>query len=198
MKYRMFVAIAALAIAPLTLQAQSTQGETRARANANAHAQARIDAAMQAGARARIPAGLLESKVREGEAKRVPRERIAAAVEARLQALVRAQQAMGRAKIVATSDSELAVAGDALQAGVSENALVNVYRDAPAGRRVVAVAVLTDLVRLGHASETALARVSAAVRSNRGLANLNAEVAAKMRKGGLGATIDAHGIGRIK
>jgi hypothetical protein len=186
----------------MALQAQSTQGETQATAHANAHAQARIAAAFEAGSRARIPAALLESKVREGEAKRVPQERIAAAVEARLQALVKAKDAMSRAKIESSSDSELAVAGDALQAGVSEKAVVDVIRDAPAERRVVAIAVLTDLVRLGHASDRALARVSAAVRSNAGLANLNAEVAASMRRSGLGTTLDANGVvigkGRLK
>jgi hypothetical protein len=198
MKYRMYIAAAAMVLAPVTLQAQSAQGQAQSTANANARAQARIQAAMEAGAKARIPAALLESKVREGRAKQVPQERIAAAVETRLQALINAQQAMNRAKIQFSSDSELAVASDALQAGVSEKALVNVYRDAPSERRVVAVAVLTDLVRLGTASETALARVSAAVRSNNGLANLHAEVASKMRRGGLGTTLEANGILRVK
>lgn len=198
MKYRMYIAAAAMVMAPVALQAQSAQGQAQSTANANARAQARIEAAMEAGAKARIPATLLESKVREGRAKQVPQERIATAVEARLQALINAQQAMNRAKIQFSSDSELAVASDALQAGVSEKALVNVYHDAPSERRVVAVAVLTDLVRLGAASETALARVSAAVRSNNGLANLHAEVASQMRRGGLGTTLEAHGIVRIK
>lgn len=197
MKYGMYIAAAAMVLAPVALQAQSAQGQAQSTANANARAQARIEAAMQAGAKARIPAALLESKVREGQAKQVPQERIATAVEARLEALVNAQDAMNRAKIQISSDSELAVASDALQAGVSEKALVNVYRDAPSERRVVAVAVLTDLVRLGAASETALARVSAAVRSNNGLANLHAEIASKMRGGGLGTTLEANGIVRI-
>ena len=194
MNRRILIAAAAVALAPMALQAQSTQGETQATAHANAHAQARIAAAFEAGSRARIPAALLESKVREGEAKRVPQERIAAAVEARLQALVKAKEAMSRAKIETASDSELAVAGDALQAGVSAKAVTDVIREAPEGRRVVAIAVLTDLVRLGHASDRALARVSAAVRSNAGLANLNAEVAASMRRNGLGTTLDANGV----
>lgn len=198
MNHRMYIAAAALVLVPMTLSAQSAQGEAQSRANANARAQTRIEAAMQAGARARIPSSLLESKVREGEAKQVPQERIATAVEARLEALINAQQAMNRARIEGASESELAVASDALQAGVSERALVNVYRDAPAERRVVAVAVLTDLVRLGNGSETALARVSAAVRSNAGLANLHAEVASRMRRGGLGTTLEANGIVRVR
>lgn len=164
-------------------------------------ADARIEAAMQAAARADIPASLLKSKVEEGEAKNVPQQRIAAAVEARLDALVKASRAMKDAKIESTTESELSVAADAMQAGVSQKSLVKVYRDAPQERRAVAVAVLTDLVRLGKANEHALARVSAAVRSNAALANLQAEVASQLHGRGLGATLDGTvglGIGRNK
>ena len=198
MKTTMYVAALTLLLSPAMLNAQSAEATTQSRARANANAQARIDAAMTAAAKARVPAALLQSKVREGEAKRVPQDRIATAVEARLQALLRAQSTMRKAGMEFSNDSEIAVASEALQAGVSEKALVSVYRDAPAERRIVAVAVLTDLVRLGAASETALARVNAAARSNAGLANLNAEVASKMRLGGLGRTLDAEGILKIR
>ena len=211
MKCKMFfVIVPALVVAPLALHAQSTQTQTQtqaqaqsrtqaqAQAQAQGNAQARINTALQAAARAHIPAALLESKVEEGQAKHVPPQRIAAAVEARLEALMDASQAMDRADIESRTESELAVAADALQAGVSEKSLIKVYRDAPPERRVVAVAVLTDLVRLGEASNTAFARVSGALTSNVALANLQAQVASQLRLGGLSSTLDATGIVRIK
>jgi hypothetical protein len=191
--------VSALVLAPAMAQAQAAGARTDAQAQAQAKApQARIDAAMQAAARANIPTALLESKVAEGEAKRVPAERIALAVEARLQALMHASETMGRANINAATQGELAVAADALQAGVSEDALIKVSRSAAPERRVVAVAVLADLVRLGQGSEPALARVNAALSSTASLANLQAEVASQLRLGGLSSTLDAAGIVRIK
>lgn len=193
--------IAALALAPLTVTAQTTdvRSTTRAQGQAQAgSAQARIDAAMEAAAQANVPTSLLASKVAEGRAKNVPQERIATAVEARLRSLVRASSALKRADVEAGSAAELAVSADALEAGVSENALIRVSRSAPDDRRVVAVAVLADLVRLGQSSESALARVNAAVTTSAALANLNAEVSAQLRLGGLNSTLDAGGILRIQ
>jgi hypothetical protein len=191
MKENMIMAIAFAVLTPLAASAQ-TQPQSESQS------QARIEAAMQAAAKARIPTSLLESKVKEGEAKRVPAQRIAAAVEARLEALQDAQDAMEDAKIENANEAELSVAADAVQAGVKANSLVKVYRTSPPERRVVAVAVLTDLVRLGRSSEQALARVSAAVRSNAALANLNAEVSSQLHGKGLGSTLDANGIVKIK
>ncbi len=155
------------------------------------------DAALQAAAQANIPAELVKSKIAEGEAKRVPPERIAAAVEARVTSLVHASETMKRADVEMQSAGELAVAADALDAGVSESALIRVTREAPAERRTVAVAVLADLVRLGHASEQALTRVSTAVTSSAALANLRAEVATQLRAGGLRSALDATGGVRV-
>jgi hypothetical protein len=207
MKSKLFLIVPVLALAPFGLNAQSTQGQSTTQAQSqtqaqaqlqtNAQAQARIDAAMKAAARSHISASLLESKVEEGQAKQVPPQRIAAAVEARLEALQDAQQTMTEANIEHTSDAELSVAADALQAGVSENALIKVYHNAPPERRVVAVAVLTDLVRLGGDSQQSVARVSAALGSSVALANLQAEVASQLRLGGLSSTLDATGIVKI-
>ncbi|MGQ0561724.1 MAG: hypothetical protein ACT443_07620 [Gemmatimonadota bacterium] len=204
MKSRMVLLISALAVSPMALQAQSAAATATSTTTAQAKTpEARIDAAMQAAARAKIPASLIKSKVEEGQAKRVPPQRIATAVEARLEALLEAQQVMKQAKLEARSESDLAVAADAVQAGVSSTALVKMYTDAPRERRAVAVAVLTDLVRLGHASEHALARVSGALSSNVALAQLQAEVGAQVRqaaqagKGGVGAGVNAGGILRI-
>ncbi|HUP89736.1 MAG TPA: hypothetical protein VM100_10305 [Longimicrobiales bacterium] len=198
MKTRLIYSMVLAALVPMTLNAQNATGQSNSNANTNANSQTRIDAAIQTAAKAHIPASLLQSKVREGEAKHVPQQRIAAAVEARLEALMDAQEAMQSAKIQGTSDSELAVAADAIQAGVSGNALVKVYRNSPSERRVVAVAVLADLVRLGQSSDQALARVSGAVSSNVALANLQAEVASQLRLGGLSSTLDATGIVKIQ
>jgi len=201
MKIRMLSAMAALAFSPAILAAQTagassatqSQGQAQTRA-----AQVRIDAALHAAAQADIPTSLLSSKVAEGQAKHVPPDRIANAVEARLKSLTRASAALTRADAGTQSAAELSVSADALEAGVSENALIQLSRSAPDDRRVVAVAVLADLVRLGQSSESALARVSTAVTTSAALANLNAEVASQLRLGGLGSTLDALGILRIQ
>ena len=191
--------IVAGALIPASLRAQNATATTQAQAEAQARTpKARIDAAMHAAARARIPAALLQSKVAEGEAKNVPQERIAAAVEARLQALVRASETLQRADIEGASQSELAVSADALEAGVSQNALIKVTRSAPAERRAVAIATLSGLVQLGHPSDHALARVTAVLGSNAALANLQAEVASQLQVGGgVNSTVNGTGIIRI-
>jgi len=104
---------------------------------------------------------------------------------------------MKHAGVTAGSAGELAVTADALDAGVSESALVRVTRETSAERRTVAIAVLADLVRLGTASDRALARVSSAVTSTAALANLRAEVASQLTAGGLSSTLDAVGSIRV-
>ncbi len=181
-------------------QSQSHQSQVQAQGQAQGGArtpQARIDAALSAAAKANVPAKLLESKIAEGEAKHVPPERIATAVEARVTSLVRASETMKRGGVEATNAGELAVTADALDAGVSESAVIRVEREAPAERRTVAIAVLADLVRLGNASDRALARVSTAVTSSAALANMRAEVATQLTHGGLGSTLDAAGAIRL-
>ena len=200
MKYRILTTMIALASAPAMVAAQNSDMHATAQAQAQAQAttpQARIDAALHAAAEADIPTSLLSSKVAEGQAKHVPPERIANAVEARLKSLVRASAALHSADVKMGSAAELAVAADALEAGVSENALVRLCRSAPEERRVIAVAVLADLVRLGQSSESALARVNTAVTTSAALANLNAEVASQLRLGGLTSTLDAAGVLRV-
>ena len=189
--------VPALLLAPAALSAQSAGANAAARAQAST-AQARIDAAMEAAARASIPAELIESKIAEGRAKAVAEERIAAAVEARVAGLVRASEALQRAGIEARTAGDLSVTADALEAGVSESAVVRISRDAPQERRTVAVAVLADLVRLGHGNDHALTRVSAAVRSSAALANLHAEVASQLRLGGMNPTLDVTAGARIR
>ena len=159
--------------------------------------QARIDAALSAAAKANVPVELVKNKIAEGEAKHVPQERIATAVEARVTSLTRASETMKHAGVAVGSAGELAVTADALDAGVSENAVVRVTRETSAERRTVAIAVLADLVRLGTASDRALARVSSAVTSTAALANLRAEVASQLTAGGLSSTLDAVGSIRV-
>ena len=166
-------------------QVQGAAGTAGAQSSAGAAAAAqvqtpgtRIDMALQSAAEAGVPVSLLASKVAEGEAKGVPPERIAAAVEARLGGLLRASQTLSRADIETQSAGELSVALDALEAGVSEGSIIQVSRNAPPERRVVAIAVLADLVRLGHDSDSSAARVNAALGTNAALANLSAEVSA--------------------
>ena len=191
------VMVPALLLAPASLSGQSAEASATAQARARAP-QARIDAALAAAGRAEVPTSLIESKIAEGEAKGVALERIAAAVEARVAALVRASEAMKRADIAVRNAGELSVTADALEAGVSEDAVVRISRDAPQERRAVAVAVLADLVRLGHATDHAFTRVSAAVASSAALANLHAEVASQLRLGGMKPTLDLTAGARIR
>jgi hypothetical protein len=124
----------------------------------------RIAAARQRASTAGIPVSLLDGKVAEGRAKGVPLDRIATAVERRLVSLQRARDAMGGgARPPALTPADLNVGADALDAGVEPNALGRLAREAGADRRTVAIAVLTELVQGGMASEQALARVTAAL-----------------------------------
>jgi hypothetical protein len=189
MKYGMLV----LMLVPGVLAAQSQSPD----ATASSASRARIDAAVRAAAEAKIPTSLLTNKVAEGEAKHVDEARIATAVETRLRALLRASTVMKGAEVKEMSASDLAVAADALEAGVSESALIRVAKSAPEERRVVAVAVLADLVRLGKSSDVALTQVTAALGTSTALANLNAQVASQLRLGGLSSTLDATGIIRV-
>lgn len=206
MKAKMTSGLVMLLLVAPVLGAQETddrvQGQAQGQAQGQSQSQARtpqarIDAAMTAAAEANVPVELIRSKVAEGEAKRVPPERIAAAVEARVKSLVHASETMKRADVEASGAGELAVTADALEAGVSETAVVRISKEAPEERRTVAIAVLADLVRLGNASERAFNRVSAAVTSSAALANLHAEVVSQLRLGGLSSTLDAAGIIRI-
>ncbi|MGH7513049.1 MAG: hypothetical protein ACREOQ_09015 [Gemmatimonadales bacterium] len=174
---------AALLVAPAALIAQDST------ASKPSGPQARIDAALTAAASAGVPTSLLERKVAEGEAKGVPMDRIAAAVEQRLQALTQAHDALVKAGLQSTTEGELSVAADAVQGGVSQSALVAISQRAPDQSRAVAIAVLTDLVALGHASDQALARVEGALtRGPEALANLSAEAAGNGHgEAGLGA-----------
>lgn len=197
--------LAALSVlsTPVTVAAQAAGAVADAAAQAAAQAEAtspeaRIEAAMESAAQANVPVSLLASKVAEGEAKRVPLERVAAAVEARLASLVRASDALRRAGLESWTEGELSVTADALEAGVSENAVIRVSQDAPAERRVVAIAVLSDLVRLGNESEPALLRVTSALSTNTALANLQAEVASQLRLGGLIPTLDVAGLLEVR
>jgi len=185
-----------LAFAPAAVQAQSATASGAASAAAQATTpQARIDAAMETAVEAGIPTSLLESKVSEGKAKGVVIERIAAAVEARLEGLSRAQNALQKAGVSAYSEGELLVASEALSAGVSENALISVTTKAPAERRAVATAVLTDLVRLGYDEGAASARLDGAPPSGpEALVNLRAEAAASLRARGLISTDSGAGL----
>jgi hypothetical protein len=188
------VVLPALFLAAAPLAAQSGNGASSTdTTQQSGSAQARIDAAMTAATRANIPTSLLESKVAEGQAKQVPLPRIATAVEARLASLQRASVLMQGAGIENRSAAELLIAGDAMQSGVRDSAVVQVYRNATPGRRVVAMAVLADLVRLGASSDVAFDRVNATLSSTSALANLQAEVASQLRLSGLTSTLDAAG-----
>lgn len=188
MRRRQMLTLAAtLMLAPAALFAQDS---TAAAGNsADARVATALDAALEAG----IPVALLERKVAEGKAKGVPMARIAAAVEKRLDALTDAKDALTKAGLESTTEGELSVAADAVQAGVSQTALLTITRRAPEASRAVAIAVLTDLVAQGQASEQALSRVETAIaRGPEALANLGGQSAGPV---GAEGALGANGVG---
>ena len=184
---------AALICAPAALLAQDSTASAGSAASGNA----RIDAAIESAVKAGIPAALLERKVAEGQAKGVAKERIAVAVEHRLESLTAAHDALVKAGLRSTTEGELSVAADAVQAGVSQSALVTLSRRAPDESRAVAIAVLSDLVVMGQASEQALVRVEGALaRGPEALANLSSQVGGHAQgEAGLGAAGGVGGAG---
>jgi hypothetical protein len=165
MKYRMAAAVVVLTLtAGVAASAQGTAPQDR------------ITTAFVRARQAGIPVVLLENKIAEGKAKGVSPERIAAAIERRLVALERANQALrGEADAAAS----LGVGADAIEAGVSEPILRAVAGNAPPDRRNVAIAALTELVHQGHDPDAALGRVRDALKKGPdALSNLPAEAAA--------------------
>jgi hypothetical protein len=145
--------------------------------------EADVQRAVARAAAAGIPVELLESKVAEGRAKGVPMVRIAAAVERRLAVLQRVRSSIDPQREFTIE--ELGVAGDALSAGVEEDALRTISGAAPRDRRAVAIAALSQLVRLGHPSEEALRRVTQALTSGpEALMNLPGQAAAAAARRG--------------
>jgi hypothetical protein len=146
--------------------------------------QDRINTALARAQQVGIPLALLESKIAEGKAKGVSLERLAAAIERRMAALERASQVLeGRPDV---TPADLAVAADALESGVSDTVLGTLAASAPQARRTVAIAVLAQLVELGHPPDVALERVRAALeRGPEALLNLPVEAGlAGGRRGG--------------
>lgn len=178
---------ATLLFAPAALLAQDSTAAAGPASGANA----RIDAALEAAVEAGIPVSLLERKIAEGKAKGVPMERIAVAVEHRLDGLAQAHDALVKAGLKSTTEGELSVAADAVQAGVSQSALVSISQHAPNESRAVAIAVLTNLVAIGQASDQALASVEVALtKGPEALANLSAESAGRAHgEAGIGANV---------
>jgi hypothetical protein len=149
-------------------------------AQAAGDAASRIETAIQRARAAGLPVALLESKVNEGRAKGVPEERIAAAVEQRLESIGRARDMMRRIPDITATD--LSVGADALEAGIGEDVLMSLVRGAPGTQRAVAVAVLTQLVHLGEAPRPALEMVRQALqRGPAALQRLPAEVASRQQ-----------------
>ena len=185
MRTKMLCLAAALIFAPAALLAQ----DSTASAGSATSGSARIDAALASAVKAGVPTSLLERKVAEGKAKGVPTERIAAAVEKRLGALTEAHDALMKAGLKSTTEGELSVAADAVQAGVSQSALVTISKHASDDSRAVAIAVMGDLVALGQASDQALVRVEGALaKGPEALANLSAETSGHAQgEAGLGA-----------
>lgn len=158
MKMRMLPLAAALLLMPTAAVAQAPQE--------------RVDAALAQAQEVGIPTALLESKIAEGRAKGIPMDRIAIAVEQRLQGLTRAMEVMARSADDLDA-AQISVGADALGSGVSEAVLEEIASTTPRERRTVAVAALTHLVGQGMVPEQALTRVNEALaRGPGGLSNI--------------------------
>jgi hypothetical protein len=137
--------------------------------------QERLAAAVSHAQEAGIPVSLLQSKIAEGQAKGIPMDRIAMAVENRLRNLEQARTAMSRGAGDVDA-AQLSVGADAIAAGVSEPVLTQIASSASRERRAVAVAALTQLVLHGTAPDAALVQVKDALAQGpQALANLAAQ-----------------------
>lgn len=133
-------------------------------------AQERIQNAFDRATSAGIPVALLEEKLAEAKARGLPMDRIADAVEHRLDGLARAQEALASAGHDVSTD-ELVAGANAIGAGVSAAALEAVAQMpiAPEKRRAVAIAVLTELVTIhGIPADQALTTLEAALAAGPG------------------------------
>src|SRR5688572_9365911 len=150
---------AVLVLAPATLSAQTPEQ--------------RIERALERAGSTGVPVELLQSKVAEGRAKKMPAAIIANAVERRLEVLQRVQASIGTRHQLNTT--ELTVAADAVQSGVNEAVLNSIAQTAPRERRAAAMEALRELVVRGHSSEAALQHVTEALqRGPEALMNLPA------------------------
>ena len=181
---QMLIAIAALAgaaVAPAAAQ----------QAQADQRIQETLERARQAG----LPVELLQSKVVEGRAKGVPMDRILMVVQQRAEALGRAQTVLvGVLGSESVQSQDVAVAADALQAGVEEAALARVATTSQGQQRTVALSVLAQLVANGIVSEEALRQVQGAMaRGNQALMNLPAQAVGPPPGAGPPAGVPASG-----
>lgn len=166
---KMFVSALLLAVLPASAASQTPEE--------------RIQQAIVRAQTAGVPVALLESKIAEGRAKGVDLSRLALAIERRAEGLARAKAALAN-RGGPVDDATLVVGADALNAGVSEAVLQALSDAAPADRRAVAVAALTELVNNGHVPAEALARVKEALaRGPEALENLPAEAARGRARG---------------
>lgn len=135
-----------------------------------------IEATLQRALETGVPVALLESKVAEGRAKGVPLDRIAAALERRLETLQLVQAQLRGAQL---AEAELGLAADAVQAGVTTVVLLRLADASPRDQRAAAIAALSQLVLLGYVPDDALQRVMEALRGGpAALMNLPAQAAA--------------------
>jgi hypothetical protein len=150
----------------------------------SADAGRRIQDAIDQAQRAGVPASLLESRVAEGQAKRIPMDRIAAAVERRAASLIRAQDVMARS-VSGVTTSDLSAAADAMEAGIEAGSVAQIAQAAAGDDRAVALAVLTYLHgQQGIPVAQAMGQVQTALqRGPEALRNLPAQAAAARGRG---------------
>lgn len=130
----------------------------------------RIRTTLERAAEAGIPTSLLQSKLAEGRAKGISEERIAPALDRRLDGLVRAGEILS--EVPRLREADLDLGADALESGVSEAVLAEIATTAAPHDRSAAIAALGHLVPADIAPEDALERVRNALDRGRGPATL--------------------------
>lgn len=171
---RIAMAVLIAVAMPAAAHAQGNDA-ARARAGLNASAAARFDAAIARAEREDLPTESIVSKALEGIAKRVPPDRIAVAIEQRLDLLVRARAALEprrrdtetrdpqrEREVRARARAEISAVADAMQRGVDDDAVRRLSADSRPDEPIsTAVHVLADLVQRGVPSDVALEVLSA-------------------------------------
>ena len=184
-----------LALAALPAGAQTTPGRERARAVLPPEVFEQVEAITADAARDGLPGEPLWDKALEGAAKRVPAQRIPAAITEYVGRLGAARAALGVAAAADLPPGALVAAADALRRGVPVGALARV-REGP--RTPMALVVLGDLVETGVPVDRAVDVVRAALEqraADEDMLALAARVRAAMREG-LSAGAAADGIRR--
>ncbi len=143
---------ATLALVTGSLDAQQAPSRARLDSLLGTDAMARIQRLIDGAAAAGLPVEPLWSVAGEGAARRMPGERVVAAVNASVRSLTEARDALGPTQDAAT----LAAAASALQAGASPAHLGAMRGASPSRSLTLPLVILADMLTRGVPADTAV------------------------------------------